>query len=86
MHDTKKYTFFYVRFCLQFLQHIFAELSKANGDNYPESAGRIFVVNAPFMFEKAWKMIKIWIDPNTAAKFSIFTGSLGNLHEAVDKS
>lgn len=35
---------------------------------YPESLGRCYVINAPWIFWGFWRMIKIWLDPVVAAK------------------
>ena len=40
-------------------------------DNYPETLGKVMVVNAPFVFPLIWGIIKPWVDPITAAKVNI---------------
>lgn len=35
---------------------------------YPESLGKILVLNATWIVNSAWKLIKPWLDPVTAAK------------------
>ncbi|KAJ3091255.1 hypothetical protein HK102_001157 [Quaeritorhiza haematococci] len=35
---------------------------------YPESLGALYIVNAPFIFNGCWQVIRPWIDPVVAAK------------------
>ena len=35
---------------------------------YPERLNKAFLVNTPYLFNVAWKVIKLWLDPRTAAK------------------
>jgi hypothetical protein len=37
-------------------------------ENYPECLGVCLVVNAPWIFNACWTLIKKWLDPNTAQK------------------
>ncbi|KAJ3018120.1 hypothetical protein HKX48_003143 [Thoreauomyces humboldtii] len=39
-------------------------------DYYPESLGRALVVNAPWVFNGCWAIIKPWLDPVVVAKVS----------------
>ena len=53
---------------------------------YPEILGKIFIINAPFLFTALWKIAKLWIDKKTQAKVSILGGSYKNeLLESIDK-
>lgn len=36
--------------------------------NYPDTLGMALIVNAPFIFSACWAIIKLWLDPVTAAK------------------
>lgn len=49
-------------------------LSDIDGKQYPETIGRIFVINAFTSFALAWRMVKPWIVPTTAAKMKILGG------------
>ncbi|RHY01240.1 hypothetical protein DYB36_009024 [Aphanomyces astaci] len=40
---------------------------------YPESLFRMYLVNAPFVFWGAWKVLSALIDPDTRDKIQIFT-------------
>ncbi len=44
-------------------------------DNYPETIGKIFILNGGYFFKGIWNVVKIWIDPVTRKKISICTGS-----------
>ena len=37
-------------------------------DCYPERLGRLYIINAPWIFPTFWKMCKIWLDQNTINK------------------
>ena len=37
-------------------------------ENYPEYLGTCLVVNAPWIFNACWALIKKWLDPHTAQK------------------
>lgn len=43
-------------------------------DNYPESLGHLFIVNPPWTFKAAWKIIHPWLHENTRQKIQ-FLGS-----------
>jgi hypothetical protein len=38
---------------------------------YPEALGKTYVINAPWIFPKAWNLIKSFIDPVTVAKVMV---------------
>lgn len=40
-------------------------------DNYPEMAGNVYVVNAPWVFNAIWKIVKPWLKPATLDKITI---------------
>jgi hypothetical protein len=41
------------------------------GQNYPELLGVMYIINAPFIFQGIWSVIKPLIDPNTRRKIHI---------------
>eukprot|EP01016_Furgasonia_blochmanni_P002439 TRINITY_DN10956_c0_g1_i2.p1 TRINITY_DN10956_c0_g1~~TRINITY_DN10956_c0_g1_i2.p1 ORF type:complete len:484 (+),score=114.66 TRINITY_DN10956_c0_g1_i2:3-1454(+) len=43
-------------------------------NNYPEILGRIYIVNAPMMFQTAWGVIKPWLEEKTAKKVTLVGG------------
>jgi hypothetical protein len=50
--------------------------------NYPDTLGKALVVNAPFIFSACWAIIKMWLDPVTAAKVEFIKAA--QLPEYVD--
>ena len=41
---------------------------------FPHILKRVYVINSPAFFESAWKILRKFMHPNTAAKFQIFKG------------
>ena len=41
------------------------------GDNYPETNGGMMIINAPWVFTFAWKIVTTFLDPGTLAKINI---------------
>lgn len=50
------------------------EASKIGQNYYPETMGKFYIINAPWMFSTVWSVIKAWLDPVTVAKISIPSG------------
>lgn len=40
-------------------------------DNYPEILGKMYIINAPFIFSGIWLIVKPWLDEKTKAKIKI---------------
>jgi len=40
--------------------------------NYPEMAGNVYIVNAPFLLSALWSIIKPWLQPATLEKIRFF--------------
>jgi hypothetical protein len=40
-------------------------------DNYPEIMGKLFIINAPFLFSMLWSVVKSFLDEKTANKIQI---------------
>ena len=46
-------------------------LQKGSGimqDNYPETLGNMYIINAPFIFTAAWAIVKNFVDEKTQKK------------------
>lgn len=56
-------------------KEVFRRMSKMDSDNYPETMGKFFIINAGFVFRNAWKMLKGFLDPKTASKITVLGGS-----------
>ena len=55
---------------------------------YPETLGKMLVINAPWIMNKIWVIIKGWLDPRTVTKIEIISGreqSIKRLHELISK-
>lgn len=48
-----------------------SQASNIGQSYYPETMGKFYIVNAPFMFSTVWNFIKPWLDEVTVAKISI---------------
>lgn len=63
---------------------IMSAMIKMDQDMYPETLGRILIVNAPSAFPMIWAIMKPWFDPITAAKVKILGSDYqAKLHEHV---
>lgn len=46
-------------------------------NHYPERLSAALLLRAPFLFNASWKVIRPWIDPNTAKKVQFTSGAAG---------
>ena len=63
-------------------------MSAVDSANYPETLGRLLIINAPSFFSVAWAMVKGFLDPVTVEKISIHGGPaewLPKLRELIDE-
>eukprot|EP01026_Neomeris_dumetosa_P016848 TRINITY_DN16432_c0_g1_i1.p1 TRINITY_DN16432_c0_g1~~TRINITY_DN16432_c0_g1_i1.p1 ORF type:complete len:492 (+),score=55.57 TRINITY_DN16432_c0_g1_i1:112-1587(+) len=47
------------------------EITKIDQDNYPESLGKVFIINAPFVFKAVWAFIQPLLNPRTRGKIEL---------------
>ena len=59
--------------------------AKVTQDNYPETLGNCFIVNAPKLFSALWAIVKGFLDERTRNKVRILgTGYVPVLHQHID--
>ncbi|KAJ3261038.1 cytosolic factor, phosphatidylinositol/phosphatidylcholine transfer protein [Boothiomyces macroporosus] len=67
------------------VRKIIQSLSAIASDYYPETMGKMCIINAPTLFTAVWAVVKNMIDENTAAKISIMgSGYQKQLLELID--
>jgi len=61
------------------------ELIHTDESHYPEISGKLFIVNAPWAFGAAWRIIKPWLADRTVQKVDICSADyLGGLLKDID--
>jgi hypothetical protein len=55
------------------VRKIVQQVSSIAQNYYPETLGRMFIINAPLLFKGVWAMVKPMLDENTVAKISVLS-------------
>lgn len=50
---------------------VFKGIAAVDQDNYPETMGATYVVNAPWVFTAVWKLVRVFLDDGVTAKVHI---------------
>lgn len=60
------------------------QASKIGQYYYPETMGRFYIINAPYIFTTVWSVVKAWLDPVTREKIQILGSNyMGELSKQI---
>lgn len=61
-----------LRYFYQVKDYVLAA-AKIGQDYYPESMGKFYIINAPYLFAGIWAVVKPWLDEVTVSKIQIMS-------------
>ncbi|KAI9202242.1 CRAL-TRIO domain-containing protein [Polychytrium aggregatum] len=67
------------------VKKLVSQVSEIAQNYYPETLGKMFIINAPTLFTTVWAVVKLMLDENTVNKISILGSSYQKqLLECID--
>ena len=68
------------------VRKVVQQVSAVAQNYYPETLGKMLIINAPFLFKGIWSIVKPMLDENTVAKISVLGSNYeSELQELIDK-